>query len=210
MGKIFNLDAPIVQAVGKVGQMMVITLTWLVCCLPVVTAGAATAAMYYVVFQYITKQDDAVLKPFFCAFKENFRAVTPIWILNLLVGAAMAAEIFYLTQSGEVWLKVVFGVLLLIYAGASSYLYPILARYDTPAKMAVFNSFALSVRHLFSTVLVVAFNAVPVVLALFAPEILWKIGIVWLLGGFSLTAYLNGRILMTVFKKHDQAAPEGA
>ena len=209
MGNIFRWDSPLMKFMMLITNLVCLNVLWLVCCLPVVTAGAATTAMYYVVFQYITKQDDAVLKPFFRAFKENFRQVTPVWILNLLIGAALAAEIFYLTQSGEVWLKVVFGVLLLIYAGASSYLYPILARYDTPAKMAMFNSFALPVRHLFSTVLVVAFNAVPVVLALFAPEILWKIGIVWLLGGFSLTAYLNGRILMTVFKKHEPAAPEG-
>ena len=210
MGNIFRLDSPLMKFMMLITNLICLNVLWLVCCLPVVTAGAATAAMYYVIFRYITGQDDAVLKPFFRAFKENFRPVTPIWILNLLIGAALAAEIFYLTQGGEMWLKVVFGVLLFIYAGASSYLYPIFARYETPAKQAIFNSFALSTRHLFSTALVVACNALPVLLVLFAPEAFRKTGIVWLLGGFSLLAYLNGRILMTVFKKHEPATSEGA
>ena len=105
MGNIFRWDSPLMKFMMLITNLVCLNVLWLVCCLPVVTAGAATTAMYYVVFQYITKQDDAVLKPFFRAFKENFRQVTPVWILNLLIGAALAAEIFYLTQSGEVWLR---------------------------------------------------------------------------------------------------------
>lgn len=210
MGNIFRWDSPLMKFMMLVTNLICLNVLWLLMCLPVVTAGAATTAMYYVIFQYITKQDDAVLKPFFRAFKENFRTVTPIWILNLLVGAAMAAEIFYLTQSDELCLKVVFGVLLFVYSGASSYLYPLIARYDAPVKSTVFNSFALAMRHIFSTVLIVAFHAIPVALVLFAPEIFWKTGIVWLLGGFSLIAYLNGRILMSVFEKNETQVQEGA
>ena len=61
MGKIFNLDAPVIQAVGKVGQMMLTTLVWLIFCLPVVTVGAATVAMCRMMINL--KEDKS------CAFK---------------------------------------------------------------------------------------------------------------------------------------------
>ena len=50
MGKFFNLDAPVIQWLGKVGQMMLTSVTWLVCCLPIFTIGAATAALYRMMF----------------------------------------------------------------------------------------------------------------------------------------------------------------
>ena len=203
MGKIFRWDSPLIRFMMLITNLVCLNVLWLLCCLPVITAGAATTAMYYMVFQYITKQDDGVLRPFFKAFKENFKTVTPIWILHLLIGAALGAEVFYLSQDSQLWLKALFGILLLVYAGVSAYLYPILARYNTSRKKAVLNSFALSTRHLFTTVCVVILNAVPVVLVLFMPEIFWKSILFWTVGGFSLIAYLCGKMLLVVLKKYE-------
>ncbi len=208
MGNIFRWDSPLMKFMTLITNLVCLNVLWLLCCLPVITAGAATTAMYYVVFQYITKQDDGVLKPFFRGFRENFRGVTPIWILNLLIGAALCAEIFYLSRGAQPWLIMIFAVLLFIYGGASLCLYPLLARYDAPVKRAIWNSFALVTRHFVSTAIVIALHAVPILLALFAPDRFWKSSIVWLMGGFSLIAYLSGRIWMTVFRKHEPSPEE--
>ena len=205
MGNLFRLDSPFMKFLTMVTNLVCLNVLWLLCCLPVITAGAATVAMYYVVFQYITKRDDTVVKPFFKAFKENFRSVTPVWILNLLIGLALAAEVFYLSQGAENWLILVFAVLAFIYIGATSYLYPLIARYDAPIRRAVVNSFALSAKHLFSTVLVVALNVVAPALLIYDINAFWKVGIFWTLGAFALIAYLNGRILLSVFQKYEPA-----
>ncbi len=205
MGNIFRLDSPFMKFLTLVTNLVCLNVLWLLCCLPVVTAGAATVAMYYVVFQYITQQDDAVIKPFFKAFKENFRITTPIWILNLLIGLALAAEVFYLSQGAENWMIIVFVIIAFIYVGATSYLYPLIARYDAPIRRSVINSFALSAKHLFSTVLVVGLNAIVPALLVYNIEAFLKIGILWTLGGFALIAYLNGRILLSVFRKYELA-----
>ena len=203
MGNIFRWDSPLMRLMTLVTNLVCLNVLWLLSCLPVITAGAATTAMYYVIFQHITKQDDCVWKPFFKAFKENFTTVTPVWVLHLLIGAVLGAEVFYLSQDGQLWLKVIFGILLFIYAGMSAYLYPVLARYNTSRKKAVFNSFALSTRHLFTTVCVVILNAVPVAMILFMPEIFWKTILFWTVGGFSLIAYLCGKMLLVVLKKYE-------
>lgn len=189
-------------------NLICLNVLWLVSCIPVVTAGASTVAMHTVLLGYIGGKDDAVLKPFFRAFKENFRNVTPPWLLTLLIGAVMVAEILYLSVGAPMWLKVVFGVLLVIYAAAVSYLYPLFARYHTTVRQAVLNSFMLPVRHLLSTVCVVTLNALPVVLLVLFPHIFWKMALVWTLMGFSLIAYLNLRILLPVFKQYETAPEE--
>ena len=208
MGNIFRPDSPLMRFMMLVTNLIILNILWLVCSIPVVTAGASTAAMYAVLLGYITGKDDAVLRPFFRAFRDNFRIATPLWILNLLVGGVLAAEIFYLTADTGLWLKIIFGVLLFIYSAATSYLYPILARYQTTGKAALFNSFALSMRHLLSSVCVVVLNALPVVLMVAFTEIFWKSILVWTLIGFSLIAYLDLRILLPVFKKYDPTPEE--
>lgn len=208
MGNIFRPDSPLMRFMMLITNLIALNILWLLGCIPVVTAGASTVAMHSVLLGYINGKDDAVLKPFFRAFKENFRIVTPLWLLNLLIGAVMAAEIFYLSVGAQLWLKIIFGVLLFVYAAATSYLYPLLARYQTSGKSAVFNSFALSMRHVLSSVCVVTLNALPILLMVGFTEIFWKSVLVWTLIGFSLIAYLNLKILLPIFKKYDPAPEE--
>lgn len=189
-------------------NLILLNFLWILGSLPIITAGASTVAMHTVLLNCISGRDDAVLKPYFRAFKENFRTVTPLWIVNFLIGAVMAAEIFYLHTGAPLWLKILFGVLLFIYGAASSYLYPLLARYQTTAKAAVFNSFALAARHLLTSVCVVIPNALPVALLIGFPDLFWKTVLLWTVIGFSLIAYLNLRILLPVFRKYDSAEAE--
>lgn len=189
-------------------NLVVLNVLWLLCCVPVVTAGASTVAMHSVLIGCLTQKDDAVVKPFFRAFRDNFRVVTPLWLVNALVGAVLAAEFVYLSVGGQLWLKVVFGVLVFVYAAATSYLYPLLARYNTTAKQALLNCFALSLRHLLSSACVVILNAVPVVLLLSFPELFWRTILVWTVIGFSLIACLDLKILLPVFRKYEPSSEE--
>lgn len=208
MGNLFRPDSPLMRFMMLLTNLVVLNVLWLVSCIPVFTAGAATVAMHTVLIRYITGKDDAVLRPFFRAFKENFRLATILWIPNFLIGAVMAAEIIYLSVGAPGWLKVIFGILLFIYSAATSYLYPLLARYQNTGKATIFNSFALSIRHLLSSVCVVTLNALPLVLFVAFPVIFWKTVLVWTLIGFSLLAYLILKILLPVFWKYEDPQEE--
>lgn len=203
MGGLFHPDSKLMRLMMLVTNLACLNLLWFVSCIPVVTAGAATTAMYSVLLGYSANRDDAVLKPFFKAFRDNFRQVTPVWLLHIPVIAALGAGVFYMTLGVENWVKMIFAVVLFIYIAATSYLYPIFARYQTSRKAAIFNSFALSLRHLLSSVCVVTLNLLPLALAVVFPELFWKTILVWTLIGFSLIAYLNLKILLPIFKKYD-------
>ena len=44
----FHNDSPIGQAVGRILELVGLNLLWMALCLPVVTAGAATCALHFV------------------------------------------------------------------------------------------------------------------------------------------------------------------
>ena len=48
MNNIFNPDNKFFSFMGRVADLMILNLLCIVCCIPVVTAGPAIAAMYYI------------------------------------------------------------------------------------------------------------------------------------------------------------------
>ena len=96
MKSLFSLDSPFGQKLTLLSNLVLLNLLWILCSIPIVTMGAATAAMYHVIFLYITNQDDAVIKPFFKAFAGSLKQATAVWLLHLLCGGMLVAEAFYL------------------------------------------------------------------------------------------------------------------
>ena len=44
MGKLFDLDSPLMRVLSKMADLMILNLLMIVLCLPIVTAGAALCA----------------------------------------------------------------------------------------------------------------------------------------------------------------------
>ena len=45
----FNFDNKLFGALGKAVDCVILSVLWLVCCLPVITIGASSTALYYTV-----------------------------------------------------------------------------------------------------------------------------------------------------------------
>ena len=56
MGKLFNLDSPIMRVLGTLADMCVLNLITLIGCLPIITAGASITAMHYVLLKTVRNQ----------------------------------------------------------------------------------------------------------------------------------------------------------
>ena len=56
---------------------MLLNLLWLVCCIPVFTAGAATTAVYYVTLKLVRDEDDSTIKSFFRPLSRTLNRLQP-------------------------------------------------------------------------------------------------------------------------------------
>ena len=83
-----NIDSPFYRTMGKIGDLLFANLLWLVCCLPIVTAGASTLGLFTVVNKMAAKEDYTVHTDFFKAFKRDFKQSTALWLVLLLAGFA--------------------------------------------------------------------------------------------------------------------------
>ena len=85
----FGDSSPFMTLVGKGALLVVLNVCWLALCLPVVTAGASTAALYAV----LQSEEYSYLSApfaFFRAFRIRAREATVLWLPFLMLGAFLA------------------------------------------------------------------------------------------------------------------------
>lgn len=79
----FNPDNPFWSTINRALDLVVLSLLWTLCCLPVVTIGPACIALYYAVVKAVRKQRSYSAREFFRAFIANFKKGLIIWLILL-------------------------------------------------------------------------------------------------------------------------------
>ena len=203
MKELFNLNSPWVQRFAMLTNLVCLNILWLVCCLPVFTAGAATSALYHTVFLYHNKEDDAVLRPFFRAFRANFKQSTLLFLPLLAALLLIIFDLVYLASYGK-GTAVLFLLILVVFLlmGMLIHLFPLIARFDMNARALLLTAFSLTALHLPGTLTVIALLVLPVILLLFFPDWFLRLGVVWAGVWFSAIAYFFGKFLLKIWNKH--------
>ena len=76
-------DNPVFSFMGKLGDVVLLNLTWLLCCVPVATIGASTTALFYVARKICLDEDYRVWHDFFHSFRANWKQATGLWLVLL-------------------------------------------------------------------------------------------------------------------------------
>ena len=200
----FNYDNPVWRFIGKFGDLILLNILWIVCSIPIVTIGASTTAVYYVTLKLARDDDGYTIKSFFKSFKENFKQATAIWLVLLVVGAILGVDLYFFTRiySGSQTLKTVmltvFVAMIIVYAAMFMYIFPLQSRFYNTVRRTFFNSFFMSLRHLFRTIGMIVINGVLIAagFVFMIPPVL----MIFMLFGFPLLAFINSYILSPVFE----------
>ena len=63
------MDNVVTRALTKICDMICLNIVWLICCIPIVTIGASTAALYSVMLKMVKNEEGYIFRSFFKAFK---------------------------------------------------------------------------------------------------------------------------------------------
>ena len=69
MGRIFNPDNGFFRITGKAVDIILLSLLWTACCLPVFTIGPSSAALYYTVEKCLLRGEGQPYRAFFHSFR---------------------------------------------------------------------------------------------------------------------------------------------
>ncbi len=186
------------------GDIVILNLLFILCSIPVVTIGAAASACYAGVGRTLQNRETGlVFRAFFADFRAAFRQATAGWLLELLVLAVLAGDLWFAIAYSEpdnkffLIFAIVVGAVILL---ASLWFYPLVARFQNTFSGQLKNSFLLAFaqfpRTLLALLVWALFLGVPVLLF----DVFAYFGWLWLVGGFSLPIYLTAKIFRKSLK----------
>lgn len=206
MGRFFNMDNKFFVFMGRLADLCMLNILCIICCIPVITAGASLTALYYVTLKMARNEESYIFRSFFKSFKQNFRQAT---VINLIMLAA--AALLYLDTRitkamadpmGKI-LAMIFALFTMIYLIILLYLYPVLAKFYNSVKNTFKNALLMGIRHLPYTFLMLAVCASPL-LILFIPSFQVQMFLIFvlILIGPALAAYCNSHFFVRIFDKY--------
>lgn len=204
MGALFSPDSKFMQAMGRIGDLAVLNLLFLVSCIPLITVGAASAALYTVCFRMGTDREQGLVRSYFQAFRENFKQGTIVWLALALFLAAgvLNTLLFYALEGMLHFLFLLTAVLLVLAVLMFSYAFPLMSQFSNDTRSTLKNSLFLSLGYLPRSLLVAALNVFPLMLALLDLNLFLQVGFLWIFLYFSSAAYLNSLLLKKVFAQY--------
>lgn len=167
--KIFNPDNALMITMSQITDCIFLSLFWLLGCVPVVTVGASSAALYDAVFRAFRRGDKHSWSRFVAVFRSNLKAgVLPsllflavfaggAWVLIRIWNAAVAGTVTWMLFSGAALV----GVLVL---GVLNVLFPVLSRFENSFGRLVKNTVLLAFANMPRTLALGVVNAVAIYL----------------------------------------------
>ena len=188
-------DQPFFAWMGFIGDVAVLSVVWLLCCVPVVTIGASTAAAFSVAGKMAAKEDYFVIKDFLAAFKRDWKQASALWGIFAAAAVLIAADYqIGLANPGSlggalIALSAALGVCLLCVAGAS---FALLGRFSYARVRGVLSDAArLCIANLATMLLWLGLVLWLPVSYFFVPSVFFYLRLPWLFlgGGTCITAF---------------------
>ncbi|MED9966589.1 MAG: YesL family protein [Blautia sp.] len=198
MNSLLNPDNPVMQFITKIVYSVYLNILWFICCIPVVTAGAATTALYYVTLKMAKNEEGGITKSFFKAFKENFKQSTIVWLILLALGIVLGIDgyvLWHMRFENAFWtiITAIFLVAVAAYLIVVMYIFPLMARFENTIFAMFKNSLFIGMRFLLCTALVavIHFAMLFVIINIFTPAVIF---------GEGLCAFLSSYFLANILK----------
>lgn len=162
--KFFSVDSPFYKFMQRFWDVLQVNFFWVLCCLPIVTIGASTAAAFKVCLHMVDDEEGYIAKEFFKGFKENWKQGTILGFISL---AAVYAVYLDLQLFEAVERQPMIFLIAAIFSGilfvvCLLYAFPLMARYENTLGRILRNSMEICRRYAGRTLVLLLVLAVEV------------------------------------------------
>jgi uncharacterized membrane protein YesL len=146
------------EVTAKIWSMFLLSIIYVVCCIPIFTIGAATTAYCYMLFRFKDKREGRVIENYFISFKKEFVQSTKVWgimmvALVILYFDSVLSSNLVLESNGKLaMLYPMYYLLLFLVMAVLIYVFAYMARFKDGVIKSLKNSFLIATRHLGYTI----------------------------------------------------------
>ena len=160
MSRLFSPDGLLWKILNSLTDIFAFSLIWLFCCLPIVTIGPATTALYDAVTHGIRYQETGPYRRFFRTFKADLKISIPTTLFWAAIIALGFLSLSYLQALGETnraaaIASSAYYIIMLLPIGCACWVFPILSRFTYGFKDLNMTALRLAIAYLPQTVVLV-------------------------------------------------------
>ena len=196
MRNLIDPEGPFLQFVTKIVYSVWLNILWFVCCLPVVTIGPSTTALFYACQKMARDEEGYVTRAFFRSFRENLKQGMVIGLIMTASGGVLIFDAFVLMRlykTSPFWAIVTacFIVACIAWLIVFMWVFPLLAHFDNTTINMFKNAIMLGMRFLVCTALMAA---VYIIMALLIIHVMTPL----IIFGMGTCAYINSILLKNI------------
>ena len=203
MKRIINMDNPVFSFFYTLADLVIANMMTFLCCLPVVTIGAALAANHYVTQSIIYKTGGSLIRTYFKKFIEYFKHATIVWLVQVFVLAVLGFNMYlvlvYFNDTFRNILIVLMALFALFILAVDALMVPLLVRYDNKLSEHFHNAVILFSQKFMRTLILIILKLFPIILGLVTPTVMIYSIPYWVLIGISLTTLISNWLLKSTF-----------
>ncbi|MCI8577723.1 MAG: YesL family protein [Lachnospiraceae bacterium] len=206
-------DSPVTRFLSCFMDLILLNVLWILGCVPIVTAGASTAALYDMTMQMALHEEVHVCSGFFKSLIHHLKKGTFMFLLTAVAGIFLAVDLWCTFQPYvpyRFFLQVVVVSVGYFYLAAVSHAFPALAYFDEPVLKTLRYGLLLAMKNGIFTVFIMLLDLSPVILFFLFPVQFLQSLFLWFTVGFALIAWLNSLHLVRLFDPERVKAVEEA
>lgn len=166
---IFHPDSQLMITMAQITDCIFLSMFWFVGCIPLVTVGASTAALYDAVYHGFRRGDKHGWRRFADSFRQNLKPGLPLSVVFLAIVSVMVWGGIQLWNSavyGEISWALFAGAafVMMVMFGIGSILFPMLSRFENSTAAMLANTFRLGMARLPQTAALGLLNTVTAIL----------------------------------------------
>lgn len=185
---LFSYESKPMQLLIFLGDLLLLNLAFLVCCIPIFTIGAAQAGLFTGI-RVLTDPDDesSATAAFFRGFANGFGKVTIAWgILTILLAGIVFAGYVAILNGSPVWITLVAICVGILF---QSQVAPFHSRFSCTSLQLIRNTWFMVIAHPLRSIAVAALIWLPVIVFLLNAYTFMMLTPIW------MTIYYSGACL---------------
>lgn len=205
MDNLFRYDNKFFEILGKITDVVILNLLFIISCLPIITIGVSITSAYSVAMRMVNDEETYIVKEFIKRFKENFKTSTIVWGIMMIVGIFLGIDLYMSklvsNESISKVLQLVFTMISIIYIFILTYVFPITAKFENTIKNTIINSILISIHNLPYTIIIIILNLSPLLLIGLFNNYWGQIIFLYTVIGFGIITYINSIFFEKIFNK---------
>lgn len=200
MSNFFNINNGFFTFLSKLCDVLILSIVWLILCIPIITIGPATTALYYTTVKVIRRDRGYLMREFFKSFKLNFKNGALVGVILTIIFSILVLDLNISKTSISSNIKVnsvFFGIYIAIaflVLSFSIYVFPVLSRFEVNIKQLIRTAALMSIRHLLNSILMIVILLAGITICMFVPILIFIMP--------ATVTLINSLIMERILKKY--------